>query len=256
MTIKELMTQVDLNRVMDAFLLLDYRFSAENFENSFIEKYEAVPKLRKIIAENIRLFAECTVNVDTVPHTIFIMYSQDDEDYENQWKKRFSGFAIRDEEAFSVIDKDFHIFDDEGEAILQHYSFDNAPMQEMANYVIAQSSLNKFGKEICVAKILSELFFWGAFPKEREKAVNELYERASKPIDEKKLVDSKVVEEKIREIEERLLLNMSDDEKAYHLAKERFEEETEDIIERYWHKVKDEIHKQYIDAIKEEYKGR
>ena len=49
MTIKELMTQVDLNRVMDAFLLLDYNFSAENFENSFIEKYEAVPKLRKII---------------------------------------------------------------------------------------------------------------------------------------------------------------------------------------------------------------
>lgn len=106
MKIKELMAQVDLNRVTDAFLLLDYNFSAENFENSFIEKYEAVPKLRKIIEENIRLFAECTANDDIVPHTIFIMYSQDDENYENQWKKRFSGFAICDEEALSVIDKD------------------------------------------------------------------------------------------------------------------------------------------------------
>jgi hypothetical protein len=139
---------------------------------------------------------------------------------------------------------------------MHHYCFDNVPMQEMANYVIAQSSLDKFGKEICVAKILSELFFWGAFPKEREKKVNELYENVSKPIDEKALVDSKVVEEKMREYEEQLMLNMSDDEKAYHLAKERFEKETEDIIERYWHKVKDDIHKQYIDAIKEEYKGR
>jgi hypothetical protein len=256
MTIKELMAQANVNRVTDAFLLLDYNFSAENFENSFIEKYEAVPKLRKIIEENIRLFAECTANVDTVPHTIFIIYSQDDEDYENKWKKRLSGFAICDEEALPVIDKDFHIFDDEGEARILHYSFDNAPMQEMANYVIAQSSLNEFGKEICVAKILSELFFWGAFPKEREKKINELYESASKPIDKKELVDSKVVEDKMREIEEQLMLNMSDDEKAYYLAKKRFEEETEDIIKRYWHRVGDEIHKQYIDAIKAEYKGR
>lgn len=256
MTIKELMTQVDANRVTDAFLLLDYNFSAENFENSFIEKYEAVPKLRKIIEKNIRLFTECTANDDTMPHTIFIMYNQDDEDYEKQWKKSFSCFAICDEEVLPVIDKDFHIFDNEGEAKVSHYGIDNAPMQEMANYVIAQSSLNEFGKEICVAKILSELFFWGAFPKEREKAVNELYEKVSKPIAKKELVGGKVVDKKMREYWEQLKSNMSDDEKAYHLAKERFEEETEDIIKRYWHRVKDEIHKQYIDAIKAEYNGR
>lgn len=256
MTIKELMAQVDANRVTDAFLLLDYNFSAENFENSFIEKYEAVPKLRKILEENIRLFAECTANDDAVAHTIFIMYSQEDEDYENQWRKKFYCFATRDEEVLPVIDKDFHIFDNEGEALVLHYGIDNAPMQEMANYVIAQASLNGLGKEICVAKILSELFFWGAFPKEREKAVNELYESANEPIDEKALADSKAFKEKMREYEEQLMLNMSDDEKAYKLAKERFEKETEDIIHRYWHRVKDEIHKQYIDAIREEYKGR
>lgn len=184
------------------------------------------------------------------------MYNQDDEDYENQRRKTFSCFAINDEEVLPVIDKDFHIFDDEGEAKISHYSFGNAPMQEMANYVIAQSSLNEFGIEICVAKILYELFWWGTFPTEREKAVNELYEKASKPIDEKALVDSKIFREKMREYEEEIMLNMSDDEKAYHLAKKRFEEETEDIIKRYWHRVDDEIHKQYIDAIKVEYKGR
>lgn len=83
-----------------------------------------------------------------------------------------------------------------------------------------------------------------------------MYEKISKPIDEKELVDSNVVEDKMREIEEELMLNMSDDEKAYYLAKERFEEETKEVIKRYWHKVNDEIHKQYIDAIKDEYKGR
>lgn len=256
MTIKELMAQADVNRVTDAFLLLDYNFSAENFENSFVEKYEAIPKLRKIIEENIRLFAECTPSDDVVPHTIFIMYTVDDEDYENQWKKSFSCFAICDEEALPVIDKDFHIFDDEGEAEVSHYCIDNVPMQEMANYVIAKSSLSEFGKEICVAKILSELLFWGAFPKEREKAVNELYERVHEPIDEKTLLDSKSFKEKMREYREGLILNMSDDKRAYYLAKERFEEETKNILQRYRHGVNDEIHKQYINAIKVEYKGR
>lgn len=158
MKIKDLMAQVDVNRVMDAFLLLDPYFSAENFEDSFMEKYEAVPKLRKIIEENIRLFSECTVNDNILPHTIFIMHNQDDN-YENQSKKSISGFVICDEEAISIINKDFHMFDDEGEAILQYYSFDTVPMQDMACHTIAQSSLYEFGKEVCVAKILSELFF-------------------------------------------------------------------------------------------------
>lgn len=254
MKLRELMAQVDLNRVVDAFLLLDYNFSAENFENSFIEKYEAIPKLRKIVEENIRQFAECEPNDDIVSHTIFIMYIPDN-DYENQWKKKFSGFAICDEEALSVMDKDFHIFDDEGEAILQHYSFENIPIQKLSNYIIAQSSLDKFGKEICAAKILSELFCWGALPKEREKNVNEVHEIISKPIDEKR-VESKSVEEIMGKYKERLMLKMSDDVKKYYLAKERFAKETEDIVERYEHRVIDEIHKQYIDIIKAEYKGR
>ena len=39
------------------------------------------------------------------------------------------------------------------------------------------------------------------------------------------------------------------------MAKERFEKETEEIRNRYLHKIGDEIYKQYIKAIKMEYKG-
>ena len=191
MTIKELMSQVDVNRVADAFLLLDYSFSENNYQNNFFEKYEAIPKIRKIIEENIRLFDECKPNEDTVPHTVFIMYHQDDEDYENLGKKVFSCFATRDEEVLQVLEKDFHIFDNEGEDEVQHYGIDNAPMKDMVNYVIAESSIKEIGKEICVAKILSELFFWGTFPEDREKKVNELYKKLIQPITEKELIDSK-----------------------------------------------------------------
>ena len=43
---------------------------------------------------------------------------------------------------------------------------------------------------------------------------------------------------------------------SLYLAKECFEDETEDIVRRYSHKVWSEIHKQYIAAIKAEYRRR
>ena len=42
-----------------------------------------------------------------------------------------------------------------------------------------------------VSKILSEVFFWGIFPEDREKKVEELYEKLTKPMTEKELIDSK-----------------------------------------------------------------
>ena len=253
MTIKELMSQVDVNRVADAFLLLDYSFSESNYENNFFEKYEAIPKMRRLIEENIHLFTECMPNEDTIPHTIFIIYHQDDEDYENSGKKVFSCLATYDEDVQRVLEKDFHIFDNEGETTVQHYGFDIVPMKDMVNYTIAESSIRELGKEICVAKILSEVFFWGAFPEDREKKVEELYENLTRDISEKEFQDTKSIEDTMKKYEEEILSNMSDDEKAYYMAKERFEKETEEIRTRYRHTIVDEIHKQYIKAIKMEY---
>ena len=130
-------------------------------------------------------------------------------------------------------------------------------MQEMTNYVIARSSLDEFGKEICAAKILSEMFFWGAFPEDRERKVQEFYERLSKPTGDKKLSDSKTLEEIIKDHDKQLLATDSDsDEIAYHFAKKRFKEETKDIINRYWQSVNKKIHNHYIEAVKAEYKRR
>lgn len=256
MTVKELFAQVEHERVTDAFTLLDYTYSEENFENTFFEKYDSIPRLRKMIAKNIQLFAECTPNDDAKLYTIFIAYNRSDDDFENQCKMKFSSFAICDEEVIPVLDKNFHVFDEEGEVTLSHYDFDDAPMQDMANYTIAESSIEKFGKEICAAKILSELFFWGVLPDQREKAVKDLYEHLSKPIDKNDLVDGKIFEEMMRKYDDELMSDMTDDERIYHDAKKRFEEETEGVVRRHWQKVKEEVHMQYIKAIKEEYRRR
>lgn len=256
MTVKELMTRVNAERVSDAFLLLDYCFRAENFENTFIEKFQAIPKLKEVIKENIRLFAECTPNNEITPHTIFIL-SIPSDDYANQWKKKLSAFLINDEEALSIIEKDFHIVDDDGESRISHYAFDDAPIHDMANYTIAKSSLDELGAEICAAKPLAELLFWGALPEQREENIKELHERLNKPIDKNELMKNSIsLEELIKKHEEELVAGMSDDEKAYYHAQKRFEEETKEIVQRYRNSIIKENQNQLIKAIKKEYENR
>ena len=102
---------------------------------------------------------------------------------------------------------------------------------------------------------MSEVFFWGVLPEDREKRVEELYENVIKPINEKNIVESNSAEERLKKYREEILSNMSEDERAYYLVKERFEDETEEIRNRYETKIFDEIHKQYIQVIKEEYKA-
>lgn len=259
-TVKELMKQAwtDAERVADAFILLDYTYSMDNYEDSFLTTFKSIPKLRKLIKDSLRSFVECYPNENSEPHTIFIISTPSDDyenHYENQWKTNLSlsSFATCDEEVLPVVDKNFRVFDNKGEAKISHYVFDHLPMEDLANFIIAQSSLNEFGREVCAAKILSDLFFWGATPEERSKAIKELFEEASKPIEGKELLDSK---DFIREHEEEFLVDMSEDEKAYYMAKKRFRKDTEDIRKRYSIKVGNEIHQQYIDAIKTEYKNR
>ncbi len=254
MTVKELFAQVEAERVADAFLLLDYYFSSENFENTLIEKLRAIPRLREIIRENIRLFADSLPQNEVVPHTIFILSTPSD-DYANQCKKELSAFCINDKEALKVIGNDFRALDPEREAKISHYGVGDVPIDIMAGYRIAELSIDELGAEICAAKILAELLFWGALPEQREKNIKELHERLSKPIDKEEL-DSKPLEELMSKHEEELLANMSEDEKTYHYAKRRFEEETKEIVRRYQNKIISNKNRLYINAIKKEYSNR
>ena len=43
MRVKQLMSQVDIDRVVDAFILLDYNFSESNYESDFFENMKLYP---------------------------------------------------------------------------------------------------------------------------------------------------------------------------------------------------------------------
>ena len=245
MTVKELMRDVNVNRVVDAFLLLDYNFSESNYESSFFEKFQAIPRIRDAIAYNARLLAECKPNEDAESYTIFVWYHPDEEDFEQVGKRIFTSIAFCDAEIQAVIGSDPFEF--------TSYCYNASLMRDLAAHRIAEVSIKELGKEVCAAKILSEVFWWGAYPEEREENVKRLYARAARPITEKDLIDSRTFEENMKGLDEEIKRTMSDEQREYRHAQQEFESKTEEIRTTYRRKVSDEFFKQVVDAIKKEY---
>ena len=54
MTVKELFAQVEHERVTDAFILLDYTYSEENFENTFFEKYDSISRMISTMSQCLK----------------------------------------------------------------------------------------------------------------------------------------------------------------------------------------------------------
>ncbi len=125
MTVKELMEQVDVDKVTEAFLLTFYLFHHDCYELSISEKFNAISKARELLSYNINLFKSCTPTTDGEKHTILLCMIKMMKILKIKRVKSFSCFAIHDEEAFSVLDKNFYLYTGEGETELSHYSFDH-----------------------------------------------------------------------------------------------------------------------------------
>lgn len=255
MTVKELMSRVEPNRVNDAMMLMaDYIFSPNNYNKSFMEKFEAVPKHRKIIEENIRAFAECSPKEDVESYTIFIFYTKAYCDLDKKDEMVFDSFATNDNEVLAVLDKDFHMFCEPDDVTVHNYSYDDASLEELACYKIAEESIEQLGMEVCAAHILAEVFFWGSTPEHRksrvEETLSELCERCNEANEVEKLVPADKV---MAEWREELLSDMTDDERKYFLLKENFEEEINEIQRRYWAKGREEKLAKSIKAVRVEY---
>lgn len=70
-------------------MLVNYIFMSDYNELTVAEKFLAIPKMKEIILDNIKLFRECQLNENAEEYTVFIMYDLDSEDYENKEKKVF-----------------------------------------------------------------------------------------------------------------------------------------------------------------------
>ena len=74
MTIKELMEQVDTDRVTEAFLLTYYLFQHDCYDLSISEKFNAIPKIRELIRYNINSFRHLYVSPTEVIYLLPIIF--------------------------------------------------------------------------------------------------------------------------------------------------------------------------------------
>lgn len=255
MTVQELFTCVDVEDVLHAYLLIDYHFSKDNDRQTLRQKVEAVNGLREIIINNVNDFKTCTPAEEEHRETLFIMeipgreYGEDD-------LKELTGFVVYDDQIEHNLEKDFHLFGDDGELRIEHYGFDMMMVEELAACRIAKESIYKLGAAICASYILSEIFFFGFDKDEREQYINEIYadlDKANQEIENGECVSA---EELFEEMKKDLYKDETEDEFQYRQAKEEFDQKVQDIETRYRKKVTEEIHKQYVDAIRKEYKDR
>lgn len=185
MTINELMKQVDVDRVTEAFMLVNWIFKSDDYEFNIVEKFKAISKIRDVIRESITLFRECVPSKNPDGFTVFISEDLTGKDFENEETTEISCYRVNDEDAMAVLEKDFCLFTGRSEIVLERYSFDHEDACEMANYIIAKSSIDKLGKELCAAKIFSDMFFWGLHPERRKNNVDRLIERMNMTDDKK-----------------------------------------------------------------------
>lgn len=254
MTIKELMGQVDADKVTEAFVLVNWTFKPDNYEYTIAQKFRAISKMRDVIRANLEAFRTCIPNDATKECTVFIIENQTGENFENQKETDLSCYKVYDEEAISVLDKEFCIYTDDSEIHLPRYGFVYEDVCDIANYNIAKFSIEKLGKELCVAKIFSDMFFWGNYTGERKENMNSLKEQLNMSADKKEYVSLEEFEQHIRKLGDEIRQKMSDDERAYYFAKDKFTKEIKEIKRRYWKKVVRQVEKQHIAVIKEEYK--
>lgn len=160
MTINELMKQVDVDQVTEAFMLVNWIFKSDDYEFNIVEKFKAISKIRDVIRENITLFRECVPSKKTDGFTVFISEDLTGKDFENEEATEISCYGVNDEDTMAVLEENFCLFTDRSEIALERYSFDYEDICKIANYVIAKSSIDKLGKELCAAKIFSDMFFW------------------------------------------------------------------------------------------------
>ena len=160
MTVKELFKKADPTIVFYAYIMLEPVYD-EYKEYDVQTKAEGLEELRNKLLDNIQLIVNAKDNINEVePGTIFVMERKSTE-YDRPFESYTEAFLVKDEEVCDKVDKDFTIWNDNGDCITKHYAFDFVPLQTIANYNVAKESVRHMGIETCCAAILNEVCFWG-----------------------------------------------------------------------------------------------
>ena len=253
MTVQELFRKANKQMVFNAYALIEPLFDDLNKDSL------AVKAGKMEIIKN-RIFTLCNHICECKPvqgkqETVFVMEKSSTQ-YGYSYIKEIEAFCIKDDEALNAVDKDFTIWNRNGEVILNHYDISVVPFEEVVAYTIAGESVATYGVDACCAAILNQMCFWGTTVESRNERIEDVINELEESAKNIKLEECISHEELFAELEEELISDMSDDEKLYHQYEKEFRQKVRDIERREMIRVTDGDHKRYIEIIRAEYNDR
>ncbi|MGN0169146.1 MAG: hypothetical protein ACI39H_00095 [Lachnospiraceae bacterium] len=251
MTVQELIREVDIDRVIEAFLLVDYRFSGDNREKTLLERVSLVDEMTEEIHKFVEEILSYNVSKPIEEQTLFI-FEMLLTNYEDRGEKTYDVFVIKDEEAFYELTREKKKELEE----LEHYDVDFSKTGEFLSYRISEYSLKEFGKEICAAFILSHMLKMGKSIEERDLNISK--HAGKKDMTDEENDDS--LSMNIKEFSEMLdrifTAEMTEEEKEYFRMKDEFYSKTKVFRTKFEDKMVVSNRKKYTTAIYDEYKRK
>ena len=172
---------------------------------------------------------------------------------EDKQKKFFEVFSLDKAEFLKKCGKDFHIWDDDADEKIAHYSFSFSEKEQVAGYEIAQKSVDEYGIEAICAAIAHEMqvFNFGEETDKKEQFFEDIKESIRK-IDsgEEKCVPA---DEALKELKASFRKKCTPEQNEYFDAQDEFEEKIKHLKDAWWEQEMKNKHQVLIDFIKEEH---
>lgn len=255
MRVKELFMNIDKEDILRAYrLMFDIIPSYEQVRYTIPELIKADKKFdekaRKLIDDIIN--AE-KPNVPNEDMAIFVIQFASDE-YDDKTKKSFHSMALYENEFQEKAGKEFQVWTGDGEKTISHYAYDMKTLEEIANYRIADQSVEECSAVVCAAVIFNEITFHGYDKECRQENIEKLKKELRESLDE--IDESKAVP--AEQVFEKHYCNLLDsiedeDERRHYELEYEFQKAVKDIESKWRSRVVEDNHKKLIKHIKAEW---
>ena len=222
MKVKELFAKVKKEDILRA-----YRIMFELNSSSDKAKY-SVPELvayDKSFDEMAGKFIDAVVNVgesEVLKNMVIFVTQFSSEDYEEKNQKYFSSGAVYENEFRDKAGKDFTVWRHNGENNLTLYAYEMDSLESIANYRIAEQSIEDCSAVVCATEIFNEMIFHGLDKECRQDSIDKLkldLDKAMGEVDEGKFISSDDLFTKMYQ-EELQSLKDEDERRHYELEHE------------------------------------
>lgn len=255
MKVKELFMNLDKEDIIRAYrLMFDIIPSYEQVRYTIPELIKADKKFdekaRKLIDD---IIAAETPNVPDDDMVIFVIQLASD-DYDDKTKKCFHSMALYENEFRKKAGKDFEVWTSDGEESISHYAYEMETLERIANFRIADQSVEECSAVVCAAVIFNEITFHGYDKERRQENIEKLKKELRESLDE--IDESKTIpaEEFFEKIHRDLLDSIKDEDMRRHYELEHeFKKSVEDIEDRWRSQIMEDNHQKVIKHIKAEW---